>query len=55
MLDDIKIAADIWLLKTTDTGDQFPVIVEFTRYWRIPENVTPKKWVSFLNQQGFAY
>ena len=38
MPDDIKIAADIWLPKTIETGRQYPLIVEFTRYWRTAEN-----------------
>ena len=55
MPDDIKIAADVWIPKIVDTGDQFPLIVEFTRYWRIAENAAPRNYVSFLHQQGFAY
>ena len=55
MPDNVKIAADIWLPPITDAGDQFPLIVEFTRYWRIAENATPHDWISVFSQQGFAY
>ena len=55
MPDDIKIAADIWLPKTGEQGQQFPLVVEFTRYWRIAENAASRDWIDFFNEQGFAY
>jgi len=55
MPDNVKIAADIWLPPTAEKNDQFPLIIEFTRYWRIAENGEPKVWVDFFKQQGFAY
>ena len=55
MPDGVKIAVDIWLPETDNGGDKVPLLVEFTRYWRIAEGITPKDRVHYFTQRGFAY
>ena len=42
MPDGANIAADIWFPRGTKADDKYPLIIEFTRYWRIAENGRPQ-------------
>ena len=55
MPDGVKIAADIWLPESANADKKFPVIVEFTRYWRVIEGIAPQDIVRYMVQQGFAF
>ena len=55
MPDGAKIAVDIWLPEIANGGDKVPLIVGFTRYWRIIEGKAPQDLVRYFTQQGFAY
>ena len=55
MPDGVKIAVDIWLPETANAGDKIPLVVEFTRYWRVAEGEAPQDHVRYLTQQGFAF
>ena len=55
MPDGVKIAADIWLPEIANGVSKVPLLVEFTRYWRVVEGKAPKDRVHYFTQRGFAY
>lgn len=56
MPDGVDIAADIWLPKELASGGEpVPVLVEFTRYWRVAEGKSPRDRVLYFPEMGFAH
>ena len=53
MPDGTYIAVDIWHPQGTKADDKYPLIIEFTRYWRIAENGKPQLEIPFFIQLFF--
>lgn len=49
-----KLAIDVWLPGNAK-GKHLPVIVEFTRYWRLRNDIKSKEVVDAFCDRGFAY